>query len=157
MFLSITLQPPSLWLLWVFLRETHVDYNFFTKSSEIARWILAKVFVRLAPIFILGFVVQMYQKQLLQHLYANYAVLVGWLVIFLLAYIILLFAIGASLRLKETVRHITNLLPAAGVALSTGCSFVHNALDDRWNRKKSTRSSSSQSDYSGHNKYTANR
>jgi Na+/H+-dicarboxylate symporter len=97
--------------------------SFINTCSDAAKWMLTKVFVRLAPIFILGFVVQMHQKQLIQHLIANYAVLIGWLVMFLLSYIIFLFAIGAGLRLEATVRHIKHLLPAGFVALTTGCSM----------------------------------
>ncbi len=104
-------------------KESKAMTKFVGKCSDAAKWMLTKIFVRLAPIFILGFVAQMYQKQLLQHLFDNYAVLVAWLVLFLLSYIFFLFSMGAGFKLTTTFLHIKNLLPAGGIALTSGCSM----------------------------------
>jgi hypothetical protein len=85
-----------------------------------AQWVLSKVFSRLIPLFVLGFVARMHQTHLFQHVFAHYAVLLVWLVVFLAAYLVLLFAMG---RTGSFIRSVKNLLPAGAVAFLSGCSL----------------------------------
>lgn len=92
-------------------------------SYRLMEWLLVNVFARLIPLFILGFVAQMYQMNLLNHILTNYANLIFWLVLFLLSYILFLFVLGSSWSLINVMRHIKNLLPAGSIALTSGCSL----------------------------------
>lgn len=86
-------------------------------------WLLTRVFARLIPLFILGFAAQMHQTKLLNHVFAHYSMLVVWLVMFLIVYLLLLFALGAQGSDGRIGAHIKNLLPAGGIALTSGCSL----------------------------------
>lgn len=85
--------------------------------------ILTQVFARLIPLFILGFVARMYQTQLLSQMIYRYGIVLIWLVFVLGLYILGLFALGAGGRWSVMRRHIVNLLPAGGIAFSSGCSL----------------------------------
>jgi len=103
---------------------THPFMNrILSQGKDIVQWMLTKVFARLIPLFILGFAVQMYQTKLLTHVFTHYALLVLWLVVFLLCYIVMLFALGAGFSFKNIVLNIKNLMPAGGIALTSGCSL----------------------------------
>jgi Na+/H+-dicarboxylate symporter len=94
-----------------------------TKGKEVAEKILTKVFSRLIPVFILGFVARMYKTELLKQMSSQYADFILWLFIILVAYIVLLFWIGSDFSWKKMLASIQNLLPAAGMAFSSGCSL----------------------------------
>ena len=66
---------------------------------------------------------QIYQSGLLTHILTHYIILTISLFFFLAIYILALFFIGAGLSLKNTVNNIQNLLPAGGIALTSGCSL----------------------------------
>ncbi len=93
------------------------------QGKKIVEWILTRVFARLIPLFILGFAVQMYQTQLLNHVFTHYSLLVLWLTLFLILYLFLLFTLGAGSSLRNVMTHIKNLLPAGGMSLTSGCSL----------------------------------
>jgi len=97
--------------------------NFIKKGKEVFEWVLTRFFARLIPLFVLGFAANIYQTQLLDQVLAHYASLVGWLVLFLLSYIIFLFVVGAGLSLRNIFKNITSLLPAGGMAFTSGCSL----------------------------------
>lgn len=80
-------------------------------------------FCRLIPVYILGFVAQMYQTQFLTHILSHYAVIVMWLTLFLAIYLVLLFALGAGWSITRMVINMKNLLPAGGIALTSACSL----------------------------------
>jgi hypothetical protein len=92
-------------------------------GKEIAQWILTRVFSRLIPLFILGFVARMYQTHLLQRVFAHYGVLFVWLIVFLAIYITFLFLIGSEWSPRKTIQAIKNLMPAGGIAFTSGCSL----------------------------------
>ncbi len=94
-----------------------------TKGKEIAESVLTRFFSRLIPLFILGFVARMYQTQLLSQIVSQYAEFLLYLVLGLLAYIALLFLIGSGFSKNTFFKSVQNLLPAAGVAFSSGCSL----------------------------------
>jgi Na+/H+-dicarboxylate symporter len=93
------------------------------RGKEAAQWILTNVFARFIPFFILGFVARMYQMGLFQHIFAEYGMLLIWLVAFLSGYLMLLFLIGSSWSLKETAKAIKNLFPAGVISFTSGCSI----------------------------------
>ncbi len=93
------------------------------QGKDIVQWMLTKIFARLIPLFILGFAVQMYQTKLLNHVFTHYALLVVWLVVFLTCYILMLFVLGAGYSLKNIMLNLKNLMPAGGIALTSGCSL----------------------------------
>lgn len=94
-----------------------------SRGKGIVEWILTRIFARLIPLFILGFTAQMYQTELLNHVFAHYALLVFWLISFLAIYVFFLFSLGAGPSLKKIVANFKNLLPAWGIALTSGCSL----------------------------------
>ena len=95
---------------------------FIIRGKTIAEKILTRFFSRLIPLFILGFVARMYNTRLLSQS-RQYADFLLWLLLFLIVYILLLFLIGSGFSPKVFFKSIKNLLPAAGVAFSSGCSL----------------------------------
>lgn len=85
--------------------------------------ILKKFFARLIPIFLLGFVAQTHQTGLLIHIFTHYAMLIVYLLSFLIIYLTFLFYLSSGFLLKDAVKSIKNLLPAGGIALTSGCSL----------------------------------
>ena len=49
------------------------------KGKAVAEWVLTKIFARLIPLFVLGFVARMYRTDLLGQTFARYADLLFWL------------------------------------------------------------------------------
>jgi hypothetical protein len=93
------------------------------KGKGMAEWVLTRIFSRLIPIFILGFIARMYKTKLLEQMSSQYADFVLWLFVILIAYILLLFLVGSDFSWKTFIRSVKNLLPAAGMAFSSGCSL----------------------------------
>jgi len=93
------------------------------RGKETAQWILTRVFSRLIPLFVLGFVARMHKGRLLDHMAGTSAALVAWLVILLALYIGVLFAVGSGWSVKGTAAAVKNLLPAGGIAFTSGCSL----------------------------------
>jgi Na+/H+-dicarboxylate symporter len=93
------------------------------QGKQTAEWLLTRFFSRLIPIFVLGFVARMYNMQILQQVFGEYALLLVWLLVLLAGYIVLLFAIGNGFSLSKLTRALKNLLPAGGIAFSSGCSI----------------------------------
>lgn len=94
-----------------------------TGSKNIIEAILTKGFARLIPIFVLGFIAQIYKTGLLNHMIVHYSMLILYLLFFILMYLLLIFAVGNGFRPSGMIRDIKNLLPAGGVALTSGCSL----------------------------------
>lgn len=92
-------------------------------GKRLVEKILTKLFSRLIPFFVLGFVAKMYQTQLGDQMVTQYASVLLWLAFSLIGYIALLFWVGSGFSLPVFFRHIKNLLPAAGMAFSSGCSL----------------------------------
>jgi Na+/H+-dicarboxylate symporter len=91
--------------------------------KSVMEFILTKIFARFIPLFVLGFIAQIYKTGMLEHMIAHYSILVVYLVGFLLLYLTLIFAVGANFNLKLMVTHIKNLLPAGGISITSGCSL----------------------------------
>jgi len=93
------------------------------KGKAVAEWVLTKIFARLIPLFVLGFVARMYRTDLLGQTFARYADLLFWLLCFLIGYILFLIFIGSGLSISRFIRSGKNLLPCAGVAITSSCSL----------------------------------
>jgi Na+/H+-dicarboxylate symporter len=93
------------------------------QGREKSQWLLINFFSRLIPLFILGFVARMYQTQLLSQLVNRYFELILWLLLILFIYIAFLFLIGSGFNFRVFFRSTKNLLPATGLAFSSGCSL----------------------------------
>lgn len=91
--------------------------------KERAQWVLTHIFSRLIPLFVLGFVARMHQTRMLQQIFAHYGMLLAWLILFLGLYLLLLFLVGNSFSFRGLLRSIKNLLPAGGIAFTSGCSL----------------------------------
>lgn len=92
------------------------------KGKSLAERVLTRFFAKLIPLFILGFVARMKETHLLEQ-FSSYANLFLWLIVFLACYICFLFLVGNRFSLTTTFRSLRNLLPATGVAFSSGCSL----------------------------------
>ncbi len=97
--------------------------RFLTKGKETAEYVLTRFFSRLIPLFILGFIARIYNTRLLSQMFAQYTDFLLCLLLFLALYIAILFIIGSGFSRKIFFKNINNLLPAAGVAFSSGCSL----------------------------------
>lgn len=93
------------------------------RGKNFAEWILTKVFARLIPFFVLGFIVQIYQAEILTQLIVHYTVLLSWMVLFLAIYLGFVFLLGSKFSLLSTLDSVKNILPAGGLAFISGCSM----------------------------------
>jgi hypothetical protein len=94
-----------------------------SNGKGVAERILTRIFSRLIPLFILGFVARMVQTRVLNQMFAQYADLLLWLFVFLAIYLAFLFLLGSGLSLSRFLNHVKNIAPAGGVAFSSGCSL----------------------------------
>ncbi|PIS03449.1 MAG: hypothetical protein COT85_00260 [Chlamydiae bacterium CG10_big_fil_rev_8_21_14_0_10_42_34] len=96
---------------------------FIERGKGAAQWVLTRIFSRLIPLFVLGFVARMHQTNLLNQIFGHYAMLLIWLVFFLLFYLAILFWISSDGTIKGFLSHVKNLLPAGAIAFTSGCSL----------------------------------
>jgi Na+/H+-dicarboxylate symporter len=92
-------------------------------GKNVAQWTLTHIFSPLIPVFVVGFVARMYQTHLLHHVVAHYGILVLWLSVFLALYLVSLFVIGSGCSLTRGMTALNNLMPAGGIAFTSGCSL----------------------------------
>ncbi len=92
-----------------------------SRGKQIAETVLTRFFARLIPLFILGFIARMYQTNLIYQITSQYGNLLLWTTFFLTLYIGILFWLGGAF--PPFFQRVKNLLPAAGIALSSGCSL----------------------------------
>jgi len=101
----------------------HRFLSFISIGKRIGETILTKFFSRLIPLFVLGFLARMHQTKLLSQMVNQYSSLLLWLVLALIIYIVFLFILGYGPSTPSLRNRIQNLLPAAGVSFSSGCSL----------------------------------
>ena len=94
-----------------------------SRGKGIMERILTRFFSRLIPLFILGFVARMYKTDLLNQMFVHYADLILWLFLFLAIYLAFLFLLGSGLSLARFMSNVKNIMPAGGIAFSSGCSL----------------------------------
>ncbi len=93
------------------------------RAKQIAEAILTRFFSRLIPLFILGFVARMYKTELIEQILSQYADVSALLIVILVLYIALLFFAGYGPSSPPFWQRIRHLLPATGMAFSSGCSL----------------------------------
>ncbi len=82
------------------------------RGKEAAEWTLTRIFARLIPLFVLGFIARMHQTNLLGQMTSRYAFLLAWLLLLLVGYMALLFLISSSGSLRRALQEAKNLTPA---------------------------------------------
>jgi len=97
--------------------------NGLQEAKGLAERAITRTFSRLIPLFILGFVARMVKTEFFHQMFTQYAELFIWLPVFMTLYIGGLFWIGSGFSIRICLRNIQNLLPAAGMAFSSGCSL----------------------------------
>ncbi|HEV7735774.1 MAG TPA: cation:dicarboxylase symporter family transporter [Chlamydiales bacterium] len=93
------------------------------EAKRLAERVITRTFSRLIPLFILGFVARMVKTEFFHQMFSQYAELFVWLPVFMALYIGALFFIGSGFSIQTCLRNMQNLLPAAGMAFSSGCSL----------------------------------
>ena len=89
----------------------------------VMEFILTKIFTRLIPVFVLGFVAMMHKTGILDDMIAHFGMLILYLTGFLSIYILMIFAIGSGFSPRLMLKHLKNLMPAWFVAVTCGCSL----------------------------------
>ncbi|MCE2993583.1 MAG: dicarboxylate/amino acid:cation symporter [Candidatus Jidaibacter sp.] len=112
-------------LIGLLLPFTHnkIAHKSLQAAKNTMEYLLTKIFARLIPLFVLGFVVQMHASKMLDNAITNYASLILVLIVILVIYISFLFLLSSGLSYTRFTRHVKNLLPAGGISLTSGCSL----------------------------------
>lgn len=92
-------------------------------GKKIGELVLTRIFARLIPLFVVGFVARIYKTQLLTQMTVQCTSLVLWLLIALFLYITALFFLGSGPAVPSFSQRIRNLIPAASIAFTSGCSL----------------------------------
>lgn len=97
--------------------------HIITQGKKAVETILTSFFAPLIPIFVLGFVARMYKVDFLTKVAFECIDLLLLLLGSLFVYICFLFFLGGGVGSPPFIQRIKNLLPAAGLAFSSGCSL----------------------------------
>jgi hypothetical protein len=97
--------------------------SWVAKAKGVAEWTLTRIFSPMIPIFVLGFVARMYQTRVLHEVVGQYGVLVLFLFMFLASYFAFLLLLGNGWSFRRAYAAALNLLPAGGLAFTSGCSL----------------------------------
>jgi Na+/H+-dicarboxylate symporter len=97
--------------------------QFIDTWKDISNFTLTKVFSPLIPLFILGFFAKMFQSGFFIHLFSKYGTLLVLMLSFLGLYLTFLFWLSSDGTLKSFRATAKNLLPAGGIAFTSGCSL----------------------------------
>jgi Na+/H+-dicarboxylate symporter len=92
-------------------------------SRNIMEFILTKIFAKFIPLFILGFVAQMYVTGILSYMLIHYSVLMLYLLVSIILYLFLIFYVSNVFNIENTINNIKNLLPAGAISFTSGCSL----------------------------------
>jgi Na+/H+-dicarboxylate symporter len=85
---------------------------------------LKNVLGPLTPFFVLGFVARFYQEDILDRIISHYSKVILMITIFIFAYLLLIFFIGAKFNAKNTLKNFKQMLPAGTLGFATGCSLT---------------------------------
>lgn len=96
---------------------------FVLKLKASADFILTKIFSKLIPIFVLGIYANMHHKHIVQSIVYDYGAVTLQLIVAIYFYIFLVYFVASSLKFRETLRMLKNMLPAWLMGLTTGCSL----------------------------------
>lgn len=101
----------------------HVGTKFIQQGKGFFEWILTRIFARLIPLFVLGFISYMDHSNIGKDFLTKHIHFVLWLLLTMGSYGIFLFGMSAQWNYRKMLLHIKNLLPAGGTALISGCSL----------------------------------
>lgn len=117
-----TLIGVLLGIMSMFFRKVKLGEK-IERAKDIAQMVLTKFFSPLIPFFVLGFVARMQKTKMLSHMFAHYGFLLMLLLFYLSIYILFLFWLGSDKTPKSFLFHLKNVLPAGGLAFTSGCSL----------------------------------
>jgi Na+/H+-dicarboxylate symporter len=103
--------------------KLHKMRNLVIYGKSIIELILTKIFARLIPLFVLGFVANVYAMDLVEKLFVEFIGIIVWVLAAILVYLFILYLIAAKFNIATAIKNIINLLPAGFVALTSGCSL----------------------------------
>ncbi len=112
-------------LLGIFIAFTDsqkVEKSLFLLKKNV-ELILTKFFAKLIPIFVLGFIANMYKTNILQSLQPENMITIFKVILAIFFYMLLLFAISAGFNIKRFFSHFLNLLHPGSLAFMSGCSL----------------------------------
>ncbi|MGV2432001.1 MAG UNVERIFIED_CONTAM: cation:dicarboxylase symporter family transporter [Rickettsiaceae bacterium] len=95
-----------------------------TLLSYVKWWvenILTKGFSVIIPIFVLGFVAQIYKTGMLNHMIFHYGIVIAYLVLVIVIYLFMIFILGNNFRIRETIRDIRNMTPVSIISFMSCC------------------------------------
>lgn len=84
---------------------------------------LTKIISRLIPLFVLGFVCNMYCSDIFSGVVSKYGFIVMYLTCVIVLYIFLIYLVSQNFNVKKTFIALKNMLPAGITAFTTGCSL----------------------------------
>ena len=98
-------------------------HSFIRKGKNLVELVLTKFFAKLIPIFVLGLTARIYKTEIFDHVLKSYQLLIFSIFGITILYILILFLIAANFNFKTMARDIKNILPAGGIAFTSGCSL----------------------------------
>ena len=93
------------------------------QCKSMLEFTLTKIFSRLIPVFVLGFVANIYAMDLLTKIFVEFVGIIGWVLCAIIFYILCLYLVAAKFNLAKAKNNLLNLLPAGFIALTSGCSI----------------------------------
>lgn len=118
-----TIAGVILGLLHVYIHHPLLD-NLLLRGKKISEFLLVRIFSKLIPIFLLGFLSNMYCSGLFSKLFSALSQGVLYAVFITLSYLGILLFIAAKGRIKVMLFNLKNLLPAGITSFSSGCSLA---------------------------------
>lgn len=95
-----------------------------TKLQQFIDFFLSKLFIRLLPLFVLGFIIKMQHDEVLLQTITHYLPLMLLISITYLFYIAFLFAFIANFNLYVWIKYIKNVIPVAVTGFTTMSSLA---------------------------------
>lgn len=93
------------------------------KAKGYVEFFLTKIISKLIPLFVLGFVCNMYCSDIFSGVVSKYGYIVMYLTSVIVLYIFLIYFVSQNFNLKKTFIALKNMLPAGITAFTTGCSL----------------------------------
>ncbi|MGL9760972.1 MAG: cation:dicarboxylate symporter family transporter [Wolbachia sp.] len=92
------------------------------KLANIAFFLLRRILIPVMPVFILGFVLKLQHDKALSAVFEDYIAIFTIMIIVIYTYVILLYGIANSFKVKDWLTSMRNMLPAIVTAIATSSS-----------------------------------
>lgn len=79
---------------------------------------------KLVPIFVLGFIAQIYESHVIESVFARYITVILWLILVLVSYSVIIAFISAKGNPKTAWKYVCNILQPAMIAATSGSSLL---------------------------------